>query len=89
MTAQEMYYKSLSKSDIFAEPQKYAWNCLLYYIQFSQSELLQAKPWIDITNMIKCQRCLTRGFVREHFHQEVDDDDILTWDAIYSIVKIE
>jgi hypothetical protein len=89
MTSQETYYKSLSKSDIFANPQQYPWNCLLYYIQFTQSELLQSKTMIDIKSMIKHQHCLTCRFVREHFQQEVDNDDILTWDYVYSHVKIE
>jgi hypothetical protein len=89
MPSQQEYYTSLSKSDILTAPQNYPWNCLLYYVQFSQSELVQAKPWIDIKSMIRYQQCLTRKFVHEHFHQDVDDDDIMTWDEVYSFVKIE
>ena len=86
---QKEYYESLSKTDIFAQPQNYPWNCLLYYRQFTQDELVNVKPWIDIINMVKYQRCLTRRFVHEHFQNIVDNDDLLTWEAVYSYVKVE
>ena len=88
-SSQKGYYESLSKTDIFAQPQNYAWNCLLYYRQFSQSELLAAKPWIDIINMVKYQKCLTRRFVHEHFQTDVDNDDLRTWETVYSHVVVE
>jgi hypothetical protein len=88
MPSQQEYYTSLSKSDIFADPQKYPWNCLLYYVQFTQSELVQAKPWIDVKSMVRYQKCLTQKFVHDHFQQDVDDDDILTWQEVYLHVKI-
>ena len=86
---QKEYYESLSKMDIFAQPQNYPWNCLLYYRQFTQDELVNVKPWIDIINMVKYQTCLTRRFVHEHFQDVVDNDDLLTWEAVYSYVKVE
>jgi hypothetical protein len=89
MTSQELYYKSLSKEDLFKSPDKYAWNCVLYYIQFTQAELLSVRERIDIINMVKYQKCLTRGFVRENFSCEVDDDDLLTWEAVYKYVMTE
>jgi hypothetical protein len=82
MTSQELYYASLSKEELFTTPDKYAWNCVLYYIQFTQSELLQMREWIDIMVMVKHQHCLTRQFVHDHFSQEVDDHDLLTWDMV-------
>jgi hypothetical protein len=86
---QKEYYESLSKTDIFTQPQNYPWNCLLYYCQFTQDELVNVKPWIDIINMVKYQTCLTRRFVHEHFQNVVDNDDLLTWEAVYSYVKVE
>jgi hypothetical protein len=87
--SQAAYYTSLSKTDIFANPGKYAWNCLLYYVQFSQDELLVAKEWIDIIPMVKHQKCLTRSFVRTHFADEVDDSDLLTWQDVDKYVATE
>ena len=86
MTSQELYYRLLPKEELFKTPDKYPWNCVLYYIQFTQSELLQVRDWIDIMVMVKHQKCLTRSFVREHFHLEVDNHDILTWEAVYQYV---
>ena len=77
--SQAAYYAGLSKADIFTNPGNYAWNCLLYYVQFSQEELLAAKPWIEIIPMVKYQTCLTRRFIRDHFTEEVDMSDLLTW----------
>lgn len=82
MTSQELYYASLLKEDLFKTPDKYAWNCVLYYIQLTQEELLRVRPWIDIMTMVRHQRCLTRQFVRTHFSEEVDDHDLLTWEMV-------
>lgn len=89
MTSQELYYTSLSKEDLFKSPDNYAWNCVLYYKQFTQEELLRVRKWIDIRNMVKYQTCLTRSFVRDHFSHDVDDDDLLTWEAVYKYVTAE
>lgn len=89
MSSQAVYYASLSKADIFANPGNYAWNCMLYYIQFSQEELLAAKPWIEIIPMVKYQSCLTRSFVLDHFAEEVDESDILTWKDVDKFVTKE
>jgi hypothetical protein len=86
---QATYYTSLSKTDIFLNPGHYAWNCLLYYVQFSQDELLAAKEWIDIIPMVKYQRCLTRSFIRQHFADEVDMSDLLTWEHVEKYVPNE
>lgn len=86
---QEEYYKSLVKTDIFSHPHNYPWNALLYYVQFTQSELLMVKSFIDIRNMIKYQRCLTRSFVVEHFTEMIDEDDLLTWETVYIHVLVE
>ena len=88
MTAQEMYYTSLSKEELFKTPDRYAWNCVLYYIQFTQEELLQIRPWVDIMVMVKHQRCLTRQFVRAHFRDEVDEHDMLTWEMVDKYVSM-
>ena len=87
-TAQEIYYASLSKEDLFKTPDRYAWNCVLYYIQFTQSELLLVRDWIDIMVMVKHQRCLTRQFVSDNFLAEVNDHDLLTWEMVNNCVLV-
>ena len=89
MSSQELYYKSLSKEELFKAPDNYAWNCVLYYVQFTQEELLRVREWIDIRVMVKHQKCLTRSFVHKHFSRDVDDDDLLTWEAVYKYVTTE
>jgi hypothetical protein len=70
-------------------PHKYAWNCLLYYVQFTQSELLSVKEWIEIIPMVKYQKCLTRRFVQDHFATEVDESDLLTWTDVQKYIALE
>jgi hypothetical protein len=86
---QNIYYCSLSKTDIFANPRAYAWNCLLYYIQFTQSELLLARTYVDIVNMIKYQKCLTRRFVHEYFADDIENCDMLSWEDVNHYVQVE
>jgi hypothetical protein len=87
MTSQADYYSTLTKTDIFSNPQYYPWNCLLYYKQFTQSELIAARPWIEIIEMVKYQKCCTFEFVKKHFEVEVDESDILTWEAVNKYVQ--
>lgn len=86
---QNAYYSSLSKSNIFANPSVQAWNSLLYYVQFTQDELLCVRQYIDIVNMIKYQSCLTRRFVRTHFADEVENCDLLSWEDVNKYVQVE
>jgi hypothetical protein len=78
----ESYYKGVGKTGIFAEPHKYAWNCVLYFHQLTPEELLQFKSYVDIQSLVKYQTCATYAFVETHFSEMVDEDDLLSWDAV-------
>ena len=63
-------------------PAQYAWNAVLYYIQFTQDELVRVKSWIDIRSLVKYQRSITREFLEEHFREDIDECLLLTWDDV-------
>ena len=75
----KQYYLSLGKDRIFSEPHAYAWNCVLYFYQLSAEELIAHKKYVDIQSLVKHQQVATYDFVRTHFAEEVDEDDLLTW----------
>ena len=62
-----------------AEPQKYAWNCVLCFLQFSQSELLEMQEWVELRPMIQHQHSLTREFLHTHFQAAIDDSLDVDW----------
>lgn len=86
MPTQLEYYSTLSKTDIFSNPGQYPWNCLLYYKQFTQDELIIGRPWIEIVDMVKYQKCLTLEFIQTHFENEVDESDILSWEDVQKYI---
>ena len=75
----KQFYENINKTDIFAKPSSYAWNCLLYYIQFSQDEILMMKEWIEIRELIKYQKSVTKQFLRENFQKEIDECLEVDW----------
>jgi hypothetical protein len=75
----KQYYLSLGKDRIFSEPHAYAWNCVLYFYQLSAEELITHRKYVDIQTLVKHQIVATYDFVRTHFIDEVDEDDLLTW----------
>lgn len=80
------YYESIGKAKLLSTPSKYAWNCVLYYIQFSQLELLSIKEWIEIPEMIKFQKSITKQFLRENFQKEIDDCLEVDWNDVNKYV---
>jgi len=66
------YYTQLKKADIMKSPKSYAWNCLLFYVQFTQEELLQVKSHLAMPELIRYQKALTRDFLNTHFSEEID-----------------
>ncbi len=72
-----------------AEPSKYAWNCVLFYIQFTQEELLFLREWLPIREMIMYQRSLTRSFLHTYFQDVIDDSFEIGWSEAELYVKIE
>lgn len=82
-----LWYISEGKTKIMANPQKYAWNCVLYFIQFTQAEILQMKDYIDICSLVRYQTAVTQDFLRANFAKEIDDCLELDWNDINKYVK--
>lgn len=75
----DVYYKSIPLADIYAMPEKYAWNCLLYYRQFSQDQLLHFKHYLEMPQLVKYQVAATRPFLETHFAAEIDECLEVDW----------
>lgn len=73
------FYERVGKAAIMAEPQNYAWNCVLYFLQFTQDELLLLREWIELREMIMYQRAVTRAFLRAHFSEAIDVSLEVDW----------
>ena len=83
----KQYYDSIPKTDILSNPSKYAWNCVLYYIQFSQDELLSVKEWIEVRELIQFQTSVTKLFLHTHFQKEIDDCLEIDWADVDKYVR--
>jgi hypothetical protein len=73
------YYDKLDKQELLTNPGNYAWNCVLYYKQFTQEELLSLREWIPVREVIRYQKSVTRAFLAEHFQKEIDDCLEVDW----------
>ena len=80
------FYENINKLDILSNPSKYAWNCLLYYVQFSQEEIIYLKEWIEVRELIRFQKSVTILFLREHFQKEIDDCLEVDWNDVKKYV---
>jgi hypothetical protein len=80
------FYENINKLDILSSPSNYAWNCLLYYIQFTQDEILYIKEWIEVRELIQFQKSVTKQFLREHFQKEIDDCLEVDWNDVEKYV---
>ncbi len=81
------YYEKINKTDIFVNPSCHAWNCLLYYVQFTQEEILLMKKWIEVRELIKYQKSVTKQFLRDNFQKEIDDCLEVDWTDVDKYVK--
>lgn len=82
----QRYYESIPRQDILSNPSKYAWNCVLYYLQFTQEEILSVKEWIDVYDIIRFQKSVTQQFLRNHFQKEIDDCLEVDWNDVRKYV---
>jgi hypothetical protein len=73
------YYESVGKATIMAAPRSYAWNCVLYFLQFTCDELLAMREYIELGSMIKYQKAISRDFLHAHFQQAIDDSLEVDW----------
>lgn len=83
----DAYFKTISREAIYATPEKFAWNCLLYYKQFSQEELLHFKRYVDIESVIKYQVSATEAFLTAHFAEEIDECLEVDWNDVKKYAK--
>lgn len=82
-----LWYVSEGKAKIMANPQNYAWNCVLCFIQFTQAEILQMKAYVDICTLVRYQNAVTREFLHTNFAEEIDGCLELDWNDINKYVK--
>ena len=83
----ETLYKSIGKAAVFANPNQYAWNCVLEFLQFTQAELLEVRHYISMKPLILFQECITLQFLKENFSKEIDNDLTVDWDLVKIILK--
>ena len=79
----EEYYKSIAMEDIYKQPERYSWNCLLYYRQFDRAQLLHFKQFLEMPQLVKYQAAATADFLRTHFQTEID----ACWEVDWSDVE--
>ena len=72
-------YEHLTKIVIFQAPHRYAWNILLREFQFTQEELLIARDYVSLPEMIRFQHAATMEFLREHYQKDIDDCLEVDW----------
>jgi hypothetical protein len=87
--SQHEYYEQIGKQAFMKEPSKYAWNCVLYYIQFTHEELLSLREWLPIRELVMYQRSLTRSFLHQYFQDAIDDSYEIGWSEVELYVKEE
>jgi hypothetical protein len=81
-----IYYEGLDKQELLSNPSRYAWNCVLYYKQFTQDELLSLREWLTIRELIRWQNSVTREFLHTHFQKEIDDCLEVDWTDVEKYV---
>lgn len=72
-------YERYSKTDIFQAPQRFAWNILLREKQFTEEELLEAREYLSLPEMMRFQEVATEAFLRAHFAAEIDECLEVDW----------
>jgi hypothetical protein len=83
----EALYKSIGKAVILANPDQYAWNCVLEHIQFTQAELLQVRSYVCMKSVILFQEAITLQFLKENFREEIDNDLTVDWELVKIALK--
>jgi hypothetical protein len=81
------YYISVGKPALLNNPSAYAWNNVLYYLQFTQSELLEVRDHYDVKDIIYYQSSVTRSFLKEHFIDEINNSLEVDWQTVEKYVR--
>lgn len=81
------YYISVGKPALLKNPSAYAWNNVLYYLQFTQSELLEVRDHYDVKDIIYYQSSVTRSFLKEHFIDEINNSLEVDWQTVEKYVR--
>lgn len=71
-----------SVSDTLTNPASYAWNELLYRVQFTQEQLLSVRDYLDIPALVKYQKCVTLEWLETHFMNEINECIDVDWAQI-------
>jgi hypothetical protein len=82
MLSAKPYYEQIGKQELLTNPHKYSWNTALYYIQFTQDELLRIKAYLPIPELVLYQRAITRDYLRTHFAIQIDECMEISWSTI-------
>lgn len=83
----EQLYSMITKAEIFGQPERYAWNILLRVQQFEQEELLAARDYISLPEMIRFQHAASMSFLRTHFAQDIDTCLEVDWEDCRKWIK--
>jgi hypothetical protein len=66
-------------SNYLNNPEQFAWNELLYRIQFTQKQLLSVRDYLDIPALVKYQKCVTLEWLETHFMNEINECIDVDW----------
>ena len=81
-------YERIGKAAILRTPEHFSWKCVLAFVQFTQEELLtpSLRPHLEMSALIRYQKCVTRVFLRAHFAAEIDTDPDVDWNTVETYV---
>lgn len=68
-----------SVSELLTNPASYAWNELLYRVQFTPDQLLSVRDYLDIPALVKYQKCVTLEWLETHFMNEINECIDVDW----------
>jgi hypothetical protein len=83
----EQMYSTITKAEIFGQPERYAWNILLRVKQFEQEELLSVRNYINLPEMIRFQESATMDFLQSEFSNEIDECLEVDWEDCRKWIK--
>lgn len=75
----ETYITNKTKEELLESPQKYPWNIVLRFKQFTQEEILQVREYLPMVELIRFQHSITLDFLHTHFQKEIDDCYEVDW----------
>ena len=83
----EVFYRSLTKETLFANPNSYGWNVFLLYHQLTRDEILKYKDHMEIKDIVRYQNAASLSFIKSNFQKEVDECWCLSWADVENYSK--